>query len=692
MKRQFLFTLPLLLPALLATSCGQERQSSVPSSPSESSSSSSQQPLTYGFYTIKEGVTDLSFLQGYPWLNTSVVGVAGKIEKPAKTDDFFTYANYETLQSATIPEGAQMGGGYYDRQMKKNQENVDALFTNPDNEITRIKQTIIKGAASEVKTEVEGMLSANEASVKAFLASPEMFEGVSKFFNVAHTTSHDEIGIAFAQSMHFGGLPFITQLYSSGSTAGIKADLEVIAGAVGITGDVKSAIAEAVDAMAAMFLAVKDADNKTNHAVTLGALDQVFDGVFKAKDALKALGCADDQKVLYTDYELALAKQFDTLANAGKFGTLAKIFALCKMADGRLFLGLDNYKAKLADKLSTIGGITGMSPEFDPKATDDEIARKFVERVYPEAVKRTYIDTHITASSRDKVTHLVKDIIAETSQVFNATTWLSKETIAKAIEKLDAMEFTVFYDDDYVSVSPFAVEEGDNAWDAFDDYSHYVTVNLANGNISNDAIGDENCETFNAFYVPDTNSFMICHGICSSFIDEPSLTKEQLYGLIGVIIGHEITHGFDSMGSHYDKEGQKNEWWTAEDRAKFNEKLTHLVTYYDTRVRSFDDLPMNGQNSSGEMMADMGGMKIVTQLAEKQNGFDFDSFYRSFASCFGFVTSEDAAKAAIQWDPHPLNNLRVNITLAQYERFRNTYGIKQTDGMYVKPEQIIAIW
>ena len=674
--------LALLLPLALLPSCGEQ----------PASSESSQSPLTYGFYTLKAGVTDLGFLQGYPWLNTSVVGVMDKIEKPALKDDFFASENYDALQGIVLPEDAQLGGGYYDRQNNKNKENANALFADSNNEIAKIRKTIIEGAPTQVKEEVETLRKADEVTVRDILSSSKALEGISKFLMVTHVTGREAIGLSFAKDMRFAGLPFLVQLYSKNSTEGIKKDAELIAKAIGLPDDLSGDISEAIDAMAGMFVAIASSDANTAHETTLGNLHQVFNGVFDAKSALKSLGCKDEQKVLYTDYEVALAKQFDALLDAGKASTLAKILAVTKLVDGRAFMGLENYKAKLADKLETIGGITGRSPEFDPSYSDEDIARIYVEKLYPEAVKRAYIDTHITSASRTRVTRLVEDVIAQTADVFKQTTWLSKETIAKAIEKLDAMEFTVFYDDAYVSIAPFAVDTGDDALETFDDYSHYVTLNLAKGNISNDAIGEEKCETFNAYYVPGTNSFAICHGLCSSYIDDPSLSKEQLYGLLGITVGHEITHGFDSTGSLYDKTGKKGEWWSEEDRAKFNQKLDALVTYFDANLRSFNDIPMNGKNVSGEVMADMGGVKIVTELAEKQQGFDFDAFYRAFASFFSFATSEESARSALPYDPHPLNNIRLNLTLAQFDRFKTTYGLKEGDGMFIPPEQSIAIW
>ena len=254
------------------------------------------------------------------------------------------------------------------------------------------------------------------------------------------------------------------------------------------------------------------------------------------------------------------------------------------------------------------------------------------------------------------------------------------------------MNYTVFYDDDYVSVSPYAVKEGGDAYDAFVGYGYYVASQAAAGVISNDEIGTESVDTVNAFYVPAKNSFMVCHGICSSFIDDSNLSKETLYGLLGITIGHEISHGFDSTGSLYDKDGTKQEWWSPKDRESFNEKVDKLTHFYDTKLRCFNDVPNNGKNVSGEVIADMGGVRVMTNLAEKEPGFDFDKFYSSYSSAFGFTFAEWIARNVVANEAHPLPHLRLNVTLAQFERFRKTYDIKPTDGMYIAPEDVVAIW
>ncbi|MBQ4255272.1 MAG: hypothetical protein II721_04670 [Bacilli bacterium] len=705
----------LSLPALLSA-CGQNassgssaplpsqysvtpasEESMVPAS-QESQVSSSEgslaptTPLTYGFYTIEEGVTDLSFIQGYPWINTSVEGVMGKIKKPAQKDDFYAHTNYEAMKDVAVPEGGMQAGGYFDTQVAKNVENLNALFTKKGTELEAIAKTLIEGGKDSIKAEVETLLSADEAAIRSIFASSSMFRGISKFFDVGHVTQHDEIGVCFYEGKRVMGLPYFVKLVGEFSLEQMKTDLATCAAAEGINENLETRIGAAMDSLFAILKAAKAADNKTTHVSTLGSLDNVFKGIFNPKKALQELGVENEREVTYTDYELSIAGQFDAMVEAGEINVLRDILAVCKIADGRFLLGIDEYKEKISGKLASLTGLTGQSPEFPEGSSDEDIARAFIERMYPEAVKRAYIDAYVSEMSRQKVTELVSDVIEEYHNVFRSADWLSQDAINKTIEKLDAMDYTVFYDEDYVSTTPFTVETGEDAYETFDDYNYYVVSNLASGIFSNDEIGEEKMDTVNAFYVPNKNSFMLCHGYCSSFIDSEDLSKETLYGLLGVTIGHEISHGFDITGSLYDKDGKKQEWWSPEDREAFNGKVAKLASFYNTKLRCFNDVPNNGENIAGEVIADMGGMKVITNLAEKEESFDYPEFYTSFATCFGSVFTKDIAKNIVAHDPHPLSHLRGNVTVAQFERFRKTFDIKPGDGMYIAPEDVVTVW
>ena len=691
-KKNLFKTCALLSVAVLLSACGQGSSPIESSLSSQESEASISTPLTYGFYTIEEGVSDLSFIQGYPWINTSVEGVMSKLKKPSPKDDFYTYTNYDALKDVAVPEGEMQAGGFFQKQAKKNVENLNALFSKKDTELASIAKTLIAGGKASVKAEVETLLSAGEDTIRSIFASSSMFRGISKFYEISHVTDHEEIGIRFSENKLVTGLPYFVKLVGDFSSKQIKSDLLLCAASEGITENLESRIDAALKSMILILKNAEASDKKEAHVTLLADLDTVFNGLFNPKKALKELGVSDEQEVTYTDYELSISKQFDAMVKDGDINVLRDILAICKIADGRFLLGIKEYKDNISGKLASLTGLTGQSPEFPEGSSDEEIARIFIERMYPEAVKRAYIDTFVTQESRQKVTRLVADIIEEYHNVFTSAKWLSQDTITKTIEKLDAMNYTVFHDDDYVSVAPFAVKENDNAYETFYAYDDYVVSNTASGVISNDEIGAEKMQTLNAFYIPNKNSFMVCHGFCSSFIDDKALDKEALYGYLGFTIGHEISHGFDSTGSLYDKDGHKQEWWSKEDRAAFNEKVAKLSSFYNAKLRCFNDVPNNGENVSGEVIADMGGMKVIANLAEKDPSFDYKKFYASQATCFGTVFTMDIAKNIVAHDPHPLPHLRSNVTLAQFERFQKTYDIKPGDGMYIAPEDVVLVW
>ena len=198
--------------------------------------------------------------------------------------------------------------------------------------------------------------------------------------------------------------------------------------------------------------------------------------------------------------------------------------------------------------------------------------------------------------------------------------------------------------------------------------------------------------TVNAAYSPQTNSFRIFNGIVSSFIDD-ELTKEELYGRIGTVIGHEITHGFDSTGAIYDKDGEVNNWWTEEDQKKFQDKIDKIVDYYENKITVLNDgTKISGAPLTGEIIADMGGMKTMIELGKKIKGFKWDVFFKNFAMFYNFNYTIDSIKDSIKNDPHPIGYLRVNVTAAQFDKFQETYKVKEKNGMYIAPEDRIAIW
>lgn len=690
MKNKLLFT--LLIPGLLLTSCNQQASSSSSSLIPSSSSIAPIEPLTYRFYTIEDNVRDLSFIEGYPWINTSYVGVIDKIKKPSPKDDYYLYANHDKLAGVTIPEGEDQAGGFTGELKKTNEDNLNALFNDNNTKLVGIRDALIKGAKDSVKAEINKILSYSLDDINALFASSNIFKGLSTFIQLNNNVANDIITLGFDEMPLVPGLPTYIQALGSLPKDDLKKDIRFLAGIEGVEESRIDNIVNAIDTMSALFAAVKEIDSQTIHETTVGSLDSIFTGAVNVKSALKELGYADEKVVAYNDYELALIKEVDKLVASNKLDDLRYILAANKVSDSRFFLGTKVYKEQISDKIPALGRITANNPEFKEDATDNDVARAMIERVFPQAMKRAYVTKFIKGESRERVKAMVEDVIGEYENIFKVATWLTSETIDKAIEKLHAMHYAVFYEDKYVSIDPYTVDSEDDALEVFTSYHDYVLSNMVTGAITNDAVGKERCDTINAYYIPDENTFYVCHGICSSYIDEENLSKEKLYGMLGTIVGHEVSHGFDSIGSLYDKDGKEQEWWTATDREKFDEKVAKLANYYNSKIRCFNDLPSKGENMSSEIIADMGGMRVIDNIASKDSNFNYEKFYSSYAYFFSFVLNKEMARSAASYDTHPLQHLRVNVTLGQFPKFAEIYGVGETNGMYIPTEDIVAIW
>ena len=192
----------------------------------------------------------------------------------------------------------------------------------------------------------------------------------------------------------------------------------------------------------------------------------------------------------------------------------------------------------------------------------------------------------------------------------------------------------------------------------------------------------------NAFYSPNTNSFVILNGLAQGMIGG---SIEEEYGMLGTIVGHEITHAFDANGSYYDANGEYNDWWSFSNRKKFVEKVDRLIEFYNN-IHLTNDLTVDGKTINTEATADMGGVKVALALAKKVENFDYDKFFRTLAYLWSSSTMALDAVPGRAKDEHPLNYLRVNVTLGQFDEFNETYDIQPGDGMYIPEEQRVKIW
>lgn len=322
-----------------------------------------------------------------------------------------------------------------------------------------------------------------------------------------------------------------------------------------------------------------------------------------------------------------------------------------------------------------------------------------VSRLLQWPVAQLYTQTYLKPEDKERIAGMIEEIRQAYHGILNEADWLSEETRAKAVEKLDAIQKNVLYPDSW---EPYSCEElnfagpqeGGTLWEAMmaiDRYNTKQMVEQINKPLDHSQWPDASTpQTYNCFYLPNFNAIYILGAYVRPLGDLSAVSDEELYAKLGVTIGHEFSHAFDPTGSQFDKEGNMNFWWTGEDGAAFSEKAERLAAFYDG-IQPWKGVNCPGNIVSGEACADLAGMKVILRIAAQKEGFDYDAFFRAYADNYMSVMTPEVARQLLG-DQHPLNYLRINIVLQHFDEFLNLYDIHEGDGMYLAPEDRVDIW
>ena len=314
-----------------------------------------------------------------------------------------------------------------------------------------------------------------------------------------------------------------------------------------------------------------------------------------------------------------------------------------------------------------------------------------------------YIDKYTNDVDYDELYGLVEDIIEEYHTIFNNEQWMSDESKAMCIEKLDAMKIHILKPErtnpDLYGCNIVPKAEGGIFLDAVFESKkasnrYYAELSTKKFDRSYWDPYDLHSSTTvtNAFYSLTNNGIYILAGLIEAPIYHKGMTIEELYANIGTTTGHEITHGFDSEGVRYNKDGLETPWMSDDDRTAFTDKADNVAKYYSS-IAPFENSGIyNGSNVSAEATADMGGIKVTLSMAEKIPDFDFDAYFRAYARLWRTQNSLEEEQYLMNADSHPLSYLRINVGLQQFEKFYEVYDIKENDGMYLSEEMRIAVW
>ena len=324
--------------------------------------------------------------------------------------------------------------------------------------------------------------------------------------------------------------------------------------------------------------------------------------------------------------------------------------------------------------------------------------------ILSEAVGQMYVAKYFPEAEKVRVETMVKNIQKAFAKHIDQLDWMGEATKAKAHEKLEAFTVKIGYPNKWKDYSTLTIDPAKSYWENVVEANRWYTADALSevGKPVDREKWMMPPQMVNAYYMPTTNEICFPAAILQPPFYNPEADDAVNYGAIGVVIAHEMTHGFDDQGSQFDKMGNMNDWWTAEDRAAFEKKTQVLVDQFNA-IEILPGLFADGKFSLGENIADQGGLRLAyTGLVEHAwaegrpadiDGFTGEQrFYIGYATLWAQNITDQEKERLTKVDVHSLGINRVNATLRNIQSFYDAFGITEADKMYMKPEERVVIW
>ena len=360
------------------------------------------------------------------------------------------------------------------------------------------------------------------------------------------------------------------------------------------------------------------------------------------------------------------------------------------------FLSDDFYKASFDFFSTAMSGVTEQKARW-------KRAMSVPNGILGEAVGKMYVAKYFPESSKVKMTKIVKDLQTSLGEHIDALEWMSDQTKSYARKKLAGFTVKIGYPDKWKDYSSLEIDPQASYFDNIVASRSWRTAeNLDKlGKPTDPSEWHMTPQTVNAYYNPTTNEICFPAAILQPPFFNADADDAVNYGAIGVVIGHEMTHGFDDQGRLFDKEGNMNSWWNDADDQAFKAKADVLSKQYD-EIEVLPGVHANGALSLGENIADQGGVSVAytafrNSLGGKEpepiDGFTADQrFFLGYASVWAQnITDEEKARLT-KLDVHSLGENRVNATLRNFQTFFDAFGISEGDPMWRPESERVIIW
>lgn len=432
---------------------------------------------------------------------------------------------------------------------------------------------------------------------------------------------------------------------------------------------------------------------------TLAELEQMYPEMNWKRFFPETMGIEAPENVIVTEIE-PVKRGMELLARSSE--REVKDYYLWNYVSGASPYLSDAFTNANFEFNKVVSGVTEQKPRW-------KRALAATEGTLGEAVGELYVEKYFPASSKEYMVNLVENLREALGQHIDNLTWMSDSTKVNAREKLAAFTVKIGYPDKWKDYSTMEIDpelsyyqnmHNASMWHQRDIYSKW-------GKPVDKTEWGMTPQTVNAYYNPMANEIVFPAAILQAPFFDPEATDAENYGGIGVVIGHEMTHGFDDQGRNFDKDGNLTNWWTEADAAAFEELTKGLGAQFDA-VEVLPGLHANGTYTMGENIADQGGLRVAMTAflnSQQKKGVDITAddakvqgytpqqiFYLNYANLWAQNIRDEEIRSLTTNDVHSLGNLRVNVSLRNLAPFFEAFGIKEGDKMFRPESERVIIW
>jgi len=331
-------------------------------------------------------------------------------------------------------------------------------------------------------------------------------------------------------------------------------------------------------------------------------------------------------------------------------------------------------------------------------------ATNSVQGVMGQALGKIYVEKYFPAAAKERMLRLVKNLQIALGERIAAQDWMDDSTKVNALLKLNTFYVKVGYPDKWIDMSKLTIDMKKSYFENMQECSRFWTAWHIDHTAGKPVDIDDwhmTPQTVNAYYNPTTNEICFPAGILQVPFFDMTADDAFNYGAIGVVIGHEMTHGFDDQGRQFDKDGNMHDWWKASDGKNFTERTDKYADFFSA-IDVLPDLKANGRLTLGENLADHGGLQVAyaafknatrNQQLPVIDGLTADQrFFLAYAGVWAGNITEAEIRNRTKSDPHALGRWRVNGALPHIDAWYEAFGVKETDKMFIPREQRLQLW